>query len=106
VERKRHIGNDIVVIIYIESDDDEYPLGAALTFDPSCIKSKFNRIQRCLYILCSYAVVNSSPHYVFDPFENLLRIYPMLKDPEKGKYESNLKMDCLTLLLSHSFCLL
>jgi len=45
VERKRHIGNDIVVIIYIESNDDDYPLGAALTFDPSCIKSEFNRIQ-------------------------------------------------------------
>ncbi|XP_065916721.1 GTPase-activating Rap/Ran-GAP domain-like protein 3 isoform X2 [Dysidea avara] len=44
VERKRHLGNDIAVIIYIESNDDEYPMGAALSFDPSNIKSKFNHI--------------------------------------------------------------
>ena len=44
MERKRHLGNDIAVIIYIESNDDEYPMGAALSFDPSNIKSKFNRI--------------------------------------------------------------
>ena len=51
MERKRHLGNDIVVIIYIDSNDDEYPLGAALSFDPSCIKSKFNRIQLLQYII-------------------------------------------------------
>ena len=69
MERKRHIGNDIVVIIYIESSDDEHPLGAALSFDPSCIESKFNRIKQLqchvllhlLYLtftfkLCAYVI--------------------------------------------------
>ena len=35
LERKRHIGNDIVVIIF---DEGDYP------FDPACILSEFNRI--------------------------------------------------------------
>lgn len=36
VERKRHIGNDIVNIVFIEGDLSE--------FSPSCIKSQFTRI--------------------------------------------------------------
>ena len=54
MERKRHLGNDIAVIIYIESQDDEYPMGAALSFDPSKIKSKFNRILKLkFYVTCT-----------------------------------------------------
>ena len=34
VERKRHIGNDIVVIIFKEGNTP---------FDPMCIRSQFNR---------------------------------------------------------------
>jgi hypothetical protein len=36
VERKRHLGNDIVVIIFLDSG----------TFTPSMIKTKFNRTTR------------------------------------------------------------
>lgn len=36
VERKRHIGNDIVNIIFIDGDSCE--------FSPNCIKSQFTRI--------------------------------------------------------------
>eukprot|EP01105_Mastigella_eilhardi_P023439 TRINITY_DN58_c0_g3_i1.p1 TRINITY_DN58_c0_g3~~TRINITY_DN58_c0_g3_i1.p1 ORF type:complete len:678 (-),score=180.43 TRINITY_DN58_c0_g3_i1:59-2071(-) len=35
VERKRHIGNDIVVLVYHDSDT---------VFDPSCFKSQFNYV--------------------------------------------------------------
>ena len=35
VERKRHLGNDIVVIVFKDSD--------STPFDPSCLKSEFNR---------------------------------------------------------------
>lgn len=37
VERKRHIGNDIVNIIFIDGDD-------SCDFSPNCIKSQFTRI--------------------------------------------------------------
>lgn len=36
VERKRHIGNDIVNIIFIDGDSCD--------FSPNCIKSQFTRI--------------------------------------------------------------
>lgn len=39
VERKRHIGNDIVNIVFIDSEDNE-----DLDFSPSFIKSQFTRI--------------------------------------------------------------
>lgn len=39
VERKRHIGNDIVNIVFIDTDDNE-----DFEFSPSCIKSQFTRI--------------------------------------------------------------
>lgn len=39
MERKRHIGNDIVNIVFIDSDDSE-----DFEFSPSCIKSQFTRI--------------------------------------------------------------
>ena len=35
LERKRHLGNDVVVIIYKEGDQ---------LFDPSCLHSEFNHI--------------------------------------------------------------
>lgn len=40
MERKRHIGNDIVNIVFIDSDDDNEDL----EFSPSYIKSQFTRI--------------------------------------------------------------
>ncbi|KAJ8969540.1 hypothetical protein NQ314_001692 [Rhamnusium bicolor] len=41
VERKRHIGNDIVNIVFIDADDPE---SAHSQFNPTCIKSQFTRI--------------------------------------------------------------
>lgn len=36
VERKRHIGNDIINIIFVDGDEAD--------FSPNCIKSQFTRI--------------------------------------------------------------
>ena len=45
LERKRHIGNDIVVIIFVDHDDDpEDAITSAMHFDPTCMKSHFNHI--------------------------------------------------------------
>ncbi|XP_037917426.1 GTPase-activating Rap/Ran-GAP domain-like protein 3 [Hermetia illucens] len=41
VERKRHIGNDIVNIVFIESDPENCN---PIDFDPNCIKSQFTHI--------------------------------------------------------------
>ncbi|KAG5879764.1 hypothetical protein JTB14_028958 [Gonioctena quinquepunctata] len=45
VERKRHIGNDIVNIVFVEAQDDAE--GAHSQFNPTCIKSQFTRILLC-----------------------------------------------------------
>jgi len=52
LERKRHIGNDIVVIIFVDYDTDpEDAYRSALRdFDPSCMRSHFNHI----FALVSY----------------------------------------------------
>jgi hypothetical protein len=64
VERKRHLGNDIVVIIFMEGNTHREALQAALTFDPSVsIKSQFNHIFAVVthnksdgtYRLCMYS---------------------------------------------------
>lgn len=39
VERKRHIGNDIVNIVFIDCDDDKVPC-----FRPAMMKTHFTRI--------------------------------------------------------------
>ncbi len=39
MERKRHIGNDIVNIVYVESDGNKAP-----SFKPSMMKTRFTRI--------------------------------------------------------------
>lgn len=44
LERKRHIGNDIVVIIFVDGPDPEEAYQSALNFDPKCMKSHFNHI--------------------------------------------------------------
>ncbi|XP_065068004.1 GTPase-activating Rap/Ran-GAP domain-like protein 3 isoform X1 [Rhopilema esculentum] len=44
VERKRHIGNDIVVVIYFEGYGKRKPV-----FSPSFIRSKFNRVFAIVY---------------------------------------------------------
>jgi len=42
VERKRHIGNDVVVIVFV--DIDENASQPNMKFDPSIIKSQFNHV--------------------------------------------------------------
>lgn len=45
VERKRHIGNDIVNIVFIDTPTDCTQEQEAHThFNPTCIKSQFTRI--------------------------------------------------------------
>lgn len=43
VERKRHIGNDIVNIVFVDMDDSVECKGHSI-FNPSSIKSQFTRI--------------------------------------------------------------
>lgn len=44
VERKRHIGNDIVNIVFVDIDNDEQSEMAHAQFNPTYIKSQFTRI--------------------------------------------------------------
>ena len=39
VERKRHIGNDIAVIVFVDGDPDD-----KITFKPSSIRTKFTHV--------------------------------------------------------------
>ena len=44
LERKRHLGNDIVVIIFVDGESPESAYESCLTFNPSCMRSHFNHI--------------------------------------------------------------
>ena len=44
LERKRHIGNDIVVIVFVDGENPELAYESCLTFNPSSMKSHFNHI--------------------------------------------------------------
>lgn len=44
VERKRHIGNDIVNIIFVDNAQQMSSSEAQAIFNPACIKSQFTRI--------------------------------------------------------------
>ena len=44
LERKRHIGNDIVIIFVDYNTDPELAITSAMHFDPCCTKSHFNHI--------------------------------------------------------------
>ena len=45
LERKRHIGNDIVVVVFVDHDTDpEDAITSTMHFDPCCMKSHFNHI--------------------------------------------------------------
>lgn len=51
LERKRHIGNDIVVIIFVDYDTSpEEAIQSAMYFNPGCMRSHFNHI----FALVSY----------------------------------------------------
>jgi RAP1 GTPase activating protein 1 len=72
VERKRHIGNDIVVIVYREPD--------APPFNPETIKSHFNHI---FLVVTPVRAVSGAPHYRIEMLTNeSLRPYgPKFKHP-------------------------
>lgn len=56
VERKRHIGNDIVNIVFIDMDEDDQNEMAHAQFNPTCIKSQFTRILlQLLRTFCCYS---------------------------------------------------
>jgi hypothetical protein len=44
VERKRHIGNDIVNIVFVDVDDPTQSETAHSLFNPTCIKSQFTHV--------------------------------------------------------------
>ncbi|XP_060525674.1 GTPase-activating Rap/Ran-GAP domain-like protein 3 isoform X2 [Cylas formicarius] len=44
VERKRHIGNDIVNIVFIDGDDPDLNEISHAQFNPTCIKSQFTHV--------------------------------------------------------------
>ena len=54
LERKRHLGNDVVVIIYKEGDQK---------FDPSCIHSEFNHVFIVIQRVPSSQEINGQPTY-------------------------------------------
>jgi hypothetical protein len=72
VERKRHIGNDIVVIVFREH--------GAPPFDPETIKSHFNHI---FLVVSPVKALSGTPHYRIEMLTNeSLRSYgPKFKDP-------------------------
>lgn len=63
LQRKRHIGNDIVCVVFLEADNTP--------FSPSCIKSHF---------LHTFIVVRCSPKIKFKPTR-----YEVRKSTERGE---------------------
>ncbi|XP_076275475.1 GTPase-activating Rap/Ran-GAP domain-like protein 3 isoform X1 [Rhynchophorus ferrugineus] len=63
VERKRHIGNDIVNIVFIDTEDSSTNETAHFQFNPTCIKSQFTHV---------FAVVsiNAEGHYRLSVFSD------------------------------------
>ncbi len=85
LERKRHIGNDIVVIIFMDYDTDpEDAYRSALEdFDPSCMRSHFNHI----FALVSYNHVTECYHLVIYSAESVPEFGPPL--PYKGQFKNS-----------------
>ena len=61
LERKRHIGNDIVNIVFLDGTPEEMA-----AFSPNCIKSQFTRIQHKIGSI--FCLVSFSIHFVLDIF--------------------------------------
>lgn len=82
LERKRHIGNDIVVIIYVdyETDPEEAYRSATVDFDPSCMKSHFNHI----FALVTYDPSMATYRLVLHSAESVPAFGPPL--PLNGKF--------------------
>ena len=82
LERKRHIGNDIVVIIFVDGEDEK-AREAALQFSPSCIKSHFNHI----FALVSYNHDKNAYHLVTYSNKNVPEFGPPL--PPSGEFTNH-----------------
>lgn len=82
LERKRHIGNDIVVIIYVDYDTDpeEAYRSAIMNFDPNCMRSHFNHI----FALVMYNHMTDNYRLVIHTAESVPTFGPPL--PAKGQF--------------------
>ena len=82
LERKRHIGNDIVVIIFVDYDTDpaEAYRSAIMDFDPSYMRSHFNHI----FALVTYSHVTESYRLVVHTAESVPAFGPSL--PPRGEF--------------------
>ena len=82
LERKRHLGNDIVVIIYVDYDiDPEEAYKSAITnFNPSYMRSHFNHI----FALVTYNHLTESYHLVVHSAESVPAFGPPL--PMSGEF--------------------
>ena len=67
LERKRHIGNDIVVIIFVDGESDKDAYESALAFDPRCMTSHFNHI----FALVTYSRESESYRIVVHSAESV-----------------------------------
>ena len=86
MERKRHIGNDIVVIIFVDYDTDpELASLSAMYFDPCCMKSHFNHI----FALVSYSDLTEEYKVVFHSAESVPEFGPLL--PPEGRFSNHTK---------------
>ncbi|EEZ97268.2 GTPase-activating Rap/Ran-GAP domain-like protein 3 isoform X1 [Tribolium castaneum] len=83
VERKRHIGNDIVNIVFVDVDDPTQSENAHALFNPTCIKSQFTHV----FAVVSVDRTNQYRLSVFSDeavplFGPSLPCPPVFKDPQ------------------------
>ena len=81
MERKRHIGNDIVVIVFVDGEDEAYQ--TALQFNPDSIKSHFNHI----FALVTYSKARDSYKLVIHSAESVPNFGPPL--PPTGEFNDH-----------------
>lgn len=82
MERKRHIGNDIVVLIFVDYEDDpeEAYKSAIMDFDPGYMRSHFNHI----FALVTYNHVTETYRLVVHTAESVPTFGPRL--PVRGEF--------------------
>lgn len=72
VERKRHIGNDIVNIIFVDNSCQD-PAAPHTVFNPACIKSQFTRILSALHCrFCVYVLILTCSNFKRLEFHNIM----------------------------------
>ena len=86
LERKRHIGNDIVVIIFVDYDTDpELAITSVMHFDPCCMKSHFNHI----FALVTYNDQKNQYQLTIHSAVSVPEFGPLL--PPEGKFSNRTK---------------